>query len=36
MIYYILGWVSLLAYVPLVWWRHSVQDRKHHKHRAGG
>ena len=35
MIYYILGWVSLLAYLPLFCWRRFVEDRKHEKNQAG-
>jgi predicted secreted protein len=36
MIYYILGWVALLAYLPLYLWRHLVEDPKHAKKQAGG
>ena len=31
MIYYVLGWVTLLAYLPLYWWRHKVEDPKYAK-----
>lgn len=33
-IYYILGWVTLLAYLPLYWWRHLVEDPKYAKKAA--
>ena len=33
-IYYILGWVTLLAYLPLYWWRHRVEDPKYAKAEA--
>ena len=35
-IYYILGWITLLAYLPLYWWRHKVEDPKYAKNEAAG
>jgi predicted secreted protein len=29
MIYFILGWVTLFAYLPLCWWRHFVEAPSH-------
>jgi amino acid transporter len=34
-VYYILGWVTLLAYLPLYWWRHKVEDPKYAKQAEG-
>jgi hypothetical protein len=28
-IYYFLGWVTLLAYLPLYWYRSNVEDKRH-------
>ena len=35
-IYYVLGWVTLLAYLPLYWWRHRVEDPKYAKAETDG
>lgn len=35
LIYYILGWITLLVYLPLYWWRHRVEDPKYAKDTAG-
>lgn len=36
MISYILGWVTILVYLPLSWWRHSVDKSMRDKKQVGG
>jgi amino acid transporter len=35
-IYFFLGWVTLLSYLPLYWYRTAVEDRRRGKAEAGG
>jgi hypothetical protein len=36
MLAYVLGWVTLLTYLPLRWWRHRTDAHAHEKQRVGG
>jgi len=29
LIYYLLGWAVLIAYLPLYWYRVKIEDKKH-------